>query len=491
MLDDMLRGVDGRAAGMNKPAGALWMPAAAVKRYACNPLDGTRIVYGKHGRDFIGIEDDRHIVTLGPTRSGKGTGGILPNGVTYKGSMIFMGPKPENADLTARTRAETLGHKVFIIDPFEEVKPSLAKYRARFNPLSILNPKGKTLIADARVIADSLVVAERRGGESSHWDESARAIIAAIILHVATFADYEGRRDLNTVRHLLLNGVEITVGDKLLTGYEGLWAEMKKNKAARGVVAGAGASFARKSFNEAAAIMSTALRNTDFLDIEGIQETVGGHDFELRDLKRQKMTLYICLPATRLPDCFRLFRLILNLLLLAVEQEKARPSLPVILLIDEFHSLGYMKLIEVAAGLIAGYGLRLWTVFQDLTQLKGLYRDSWETFLGNAGVIQVLGGADLTTLEWISKRLGQTSVMVEGLRALTPEGLNKGEVVHGKSHAMAALLEPVEISEKFSRSDKRARELLLLAGERPIVLSKVVSYRDAPFAGRMDTDNAD
>jgi type IV secretion system protein VirD4 len=201
------------------------------------------------------------------------------------------------------------------------------------------------------------------------------------------------------------------------------------------------------------------------------------------------MTVYILLPATRLTDGFRLFRIVLNLLMLAVEQEKTKPSLPVIMLIDEFHSLGFMKLIEVAAGLIAGYGLRLWTIFQDLQQLKANYKDSWETFLGNAGAIQAFGNVDLTSLEWLSKRLGHTSVMTEGLREITPEALKKGEMGHGKGHGMAALLEPAEIAQTFSRGDKKQRQLLLLAGEKPIVLKRALSYRDAPFVDRLDTGN--
>lgn len=490
LQSDMPRGVKGRDLEKSLPPSAEWMTAEEVKRFACNPLDGTRLLYGKQGRDFIGIDDDRHVVTFAGTRAGKGVSAIVPNLLTYKGSMVVMGPKPENADLTAKTRAEKLGHKVFILDPFEEVKESLSKYRARFNPFSLLGKDSKTLVADTRLIADSLVVADRKSGESSHWDESARGIIAGLILHVATYADYEGRRDLNTVRDVLLNGATLTEGEKTLRGMEGLWAEMKKNKAARGVVAGTGASFSGKSLNEAAAILSTARRNTEFLDIEGIQDCVGGHDFNLRDLKRQKMTVYICLPSTRLVECFRLFRVILNLLLLAVEQEKVKPSLPVIMLIDEFHSLGYMKLIEVAAGLVAGYGLRLWTVFQDLQQLKSMYRDSWETFLGNAGVIQAFGNADLASLEWLSKRLGQTSVMTEGLREISPDDRKKGVTGHGKSHGMASLLEPVELSQKFSRSDKKQRQLLLLAGEKPVVLQRAVSYRDAPFVDRLDLGDA-
>ena len=84
--------------------------------------------------------------------------------------------------------------------------------------------------------------------------------------------------------------------------------------------------------------------------------------------------------------------------------------MPVLFVLDEFASLGHMRQIEDAAGQIAGYGVKLWPILQDLGQLKSLYKDRWETFMGNAGVLQFFGNNDLTTLEWISKRLGTTTI---------------------------------------------------------------------------------
>ena len=69
----------------------------------------------------------------------------------------------------------------------------------------------------------------------------------------------------------------------------------------------------------------------------------------------------------------------------AMERTPVQPKVPVLLLLDEFAQLGHLRQIEVAAGQIAGFGVKLFTVLQDLTQLKRLYKESWETFLGNSG----------------------------------------------------------------------------------------------------------
>ena len=85
---------------------------------------------------------------------------------------------------------------------------------------------------------------------------------------------------------------------------------------------------------------------------------------------------------------------------------------PVLFVLDEFAVLGHMETIEKAAGLMAGYGIKLWPILQDLTQLNHHYRESWETFLGNAGTLTFFGNTDLTSLEWLSKRMGQTEVSI-------------------------------------------------------------------------------
>ena len=60
--------------------------------------------------------------------------------------------------------------------------------------------------------------------------------------------------------------------------------------------------------------------------------------------------------------------------------------------------LGHLESIERAAGYIAGFGVKLWVILQDINQLKSLYKDRWETFLGNAGTLTAFGNVDVTTL---------------------------------------------------------------------------------------------
>jgi hypothetical protein len=60
-----------------------------------------------------------------------------------------------------------------------------------------------------------------------------------------------------------------------------------------------------------------------------------------------------------------------------------------------------------AAGLLAGYGVKLWPIVQNLGQIAELYPDNWKTFLGNAGLWQVFAVNDQTTARYMSERLGE------------------------------------------------------------------------------------
>ena len=46
---------------------------------------------------------------------------------------------------------------------------------------------------------------------------------------------------------------------------------------------------------------------------------------------------------------------------------------PALFLLDEFAALGRLEAVERAMGLMAGYGLQLWPILQDMSQLKDLY----------------------------------------------------------------------------------------------------------------------
>ncbi len=65
----------------------------------------------------VELKDDRHMMTIAGSRGGKGVSVIIPNLLSFDGSVLCIDPKGENAKITARRRRE-MGQDVFIVDPF-------------------------------------------------------------------------------------------------------------------------------------------------------------------------------------------------------------------------------------------------------------------------------------------------------------------------------------------------------------------------------------
>lgn len=432
-----------------------------------------RHVLGGHG---VGLGDDRHAILVAGSRSGKGRCVIVPTLLDYAGSVLATDPKAELFNITAQRRAEGLGQRVIGLDPFGIAGAHVAAYRGGFNPLTILKPESPTLIEDAGLIADAIVIPS--GGES-HWDDSARNWIETLILHVATADAYSAERNLVTVHRLLMRGA-VAGGE---SSFKALGEEMLANDAAFGVVQEGAADFFEKPKEERGSVLSTARRHAKFLSYQAIQGVVSAHDFDLESLKLEPTTVYLCLPAMRLGTCARWFRLFVNLALAAMERVRIKPEPPVLMCLDEFPVMGHLKTVEDAAGQIAGFGVRLWPVLQDLTQLKALYRDRWETFLGNAGVLQFFGNNDAFTLEWISRRLGKTSLIVTRKSEVSSDARER-QGVNGESWSVEVqdLMTLEEVSRFFARDDHLARQLVIRAGDDPMILQRV-NYDTHEFFG--------
>ena len=208
-------------------------------------------------------------------------------------------------------------------------------------------------------------------------------------------------------------------------------------------------------------------------------------DFSLSDLKTSKATLYLCLPAMNMGTHARWLRVILNLALVAFERARVKTDIPVLMVLDEFPVLGNVKAIETAAGLMAGFGVKLWIVVQDIGQLSRLYKESWETFIGNAGVMMFYSNLDKRTLDYLSDKLGQTAVLVEQNNDTTLSQRHAGGTGRREELRVQRLAAPNEL-EKLLNRDKR-RVLVIAAGQSPVILKRMLYYADKPFDGQFDS----
>ncbi len=234
-----------------------------------------------------------------------------------------------------------------------------------------------------------------------------------------------------------------------------------------------------KSDREAAGVLSAAQRHTHFLDSPRMSAVLGRSDFRFADLKRRNATVFLVLPPDRLSTYSRWLRLLISQSLLDMARDPAKPQTPVLYLLDEFAALGHLAPIERAMGLMAGYGVQLWPILQDVHQLRATYGQRAGTFLSNAGVLQVFGVNDHDSARLISDLLGQETVVFQTI-ARTVDAEETG-ISYSQQNVGRPLLTPDEVRNILGNV-----ELLFLAGQRPIIAGKLAYYTDPEFRGAFD-----
>ena len=362
-------------------------PALVEEKYLYR--DG-EVWLGRSASDHLvplGFCDDRHVCLVSGSRGGKGTSSIVNNLILWPGSVFVVDPKGENATITASRRGKGsvhctgMGQAVQVLDPFKtaQVDDSL---RGRFNPLDALAADKDETIDEAGRVADAIVVVHE--SNDPFWDESARAMVKGLLLHVLTAPEYEGRRNLITVRNLILRGDWEAVdalkaaGETDIPPAHGLlWTGLVNNPAFGGLVAGIGDSFTNMLLNspkQYESVLQVANRNTEFIDSPGMQHCLEASDFQLSDLKTRPggLSVYLCLPQMYMSTHYRWLRMMIGLTVTGMEKVSGRPATghPVLMVLDEFAGLQRMEVIENAVAQIAGYGVKLFFVLQSLEQLK-------------------------------------------------------------------------------------------------------------------------
>lgn len=375
----------------------------------------------------VGKTDDRHFITIATSRSGKGRSGVIPNLLTWPGSALVIDPKGQNAAVTAAARGQGggrvkkgMGQAVYIVDPFAELKGADVDIPThRFNPLADIDLSALDVVEQIRNITDALVVPNPKG--SDFWDRSASTLISGIIAFVLTHPTLTpAERNLLAVRLLLKK-----LSDK---GHRAL---IQNNNALSGLARAAMNMLESAGEDAEGDIIATALSHTDWLDSLAMAKALAASDFSLDVLKARTATVYLVLPPQYLDQHGRFLRLFVNLALQAVGQGK-KQRYPILMVLDEFYALGRMQLVAKAAGQLAGYGVKLWPIVQNLGQIEELYPDNWETFLGNAGMWQVFAVNDQTTARYLSERLGQ-HIVWRKQRVFDGQKYNEEWTPHGAS----------------------------------------------------------
>ena len=201
--------------------------------------------------------------------------------------------------------------------------------------------------------------------------------------------------------------------------------------------------------------------------------------FSLAKAVKGKSSVYICVPPSRIPRMNRWLRLIVRIALDAkMDTSLEHEGAQTLFVLDEFYALGSLKLIEEAAAYMAGYGIKLLPVIQNIGQVKKLYEKNWETFLSNAGGIIAFGLNDLETEKYISDRMGPVMSWESSYsesRSRHPDNMEASNISRSESLAMRerAIRWPSEVHKDGARDKMRA---FVITADGPPFMVERVSY---------------
>jgi type IV secretion system protein VirD4 len=284
---------------------------------------------------------------------------------------------------------------------------------------------------DARYLVN-LIVAPSGASNDKFWENSAKNFLEGMVLYVrkTALAKDETRssdkpNDECQVRERSMREVR-----RLLTLNENSFKSLINAMALSRftLIRQAGTTMQRLTKGDGRtgnSVLAVALEQTSVWAYERLQGATykpspnkgdrepGQNDFEFRDVRDGRTTLYIVVP----PDYLSEYRSVLRVLIGIAMREMRRTwtsevkkKPPVLFMLDEFPQLGYMQPIEEALLYLAGYGIRFWFFVQDLSQLQLHYPNSWRTFMANTGTQCFFGVSDIGTANLVSEMAGTMTV---------------------------------------------------------------------------------
>ncbi len=315
-------------------------------------------LFGRVGRNVLRTHDDRHHLVIGPTRSGKGAGYVIPNAISHQGSVIVTDLKGEVYRATAGYRKRQ-GNQVFLFAPGSEKNN-------RYNPLDFVRPERGNRTTDIQNIA-SILVPENTESENSVWQATAQQVLAGAISYVLESPFYKDRRNLGEINSFFNSGTDLQALMKYIKEKEPYLSK-----------------FTLESFNAYLALSDRAAASA-LLDIqkamrpfknERVVAATNVTDMDLRAMKRRPISIYLAPNITDITLLRPLLTLFVQQVMDILTLEHDPNSVPVYFLLDEFRQLKRMDEIMTKLPFVAGYKIKFAFVIQDLNSLDEIYGES-------------------------------------------------------------------------------------------------------------------
>ncbi|HEU4804609.1 MAG TPA: type IV secretory system conjugative DNA transfer family protein [Nitrobacter sp.] len=415
------------------------------------------IVLGTLGGATIRSDEPAHILVVGPSRSGKGTGFVLPNGYLWQGSAVFFDPKRENFEALANHRA-AMGNKVFMFSPG-------SNDTHRYNPLDFVR-RDERMATDCLVVA-SFVIPEKA---DDTWAGAGRLLLSALIGYVLSSPLIAGAQHMRTVARMTTTGKDISSVLRAIVKTE-------RQHLPTWVIDSFNQYIALEPETRNSAVfnvnMAMSLWNNGL--ISAATET---SDFDIRELRRQPTTIFIGCTIAEL-SIFRpliriLFQQIHDLMMVKIPGDDEPHQ--VLLMLDEFYHVGRMNSLISKITISAGYGFRMAIVMQDIAQLDELYgKNTRITTVSGSQIKLFIQINDLETSEFVSEMLGETTQIYKTPIQRPGQGIFAPRA-WSPHYTPRPLRSPLELREMSARLS-----ILMVKSSRSFELTKIKHYFDKPY----------
>ncbi|MCH5348702.1 MAG: type IV secretory system conjugative DNA transfer family protein [Oscillospiraceae bacterium] len=378
-----------------------------------------------------------NVMVIGGSGSGKSRFYVKPNLLQANTSYVCTDPKGE----LLRSTGKMLKHYGYTIKVFNLIDMA---HSNNYNPFQYIYDVDGNYSATAVIKMVNVLMKntpkEGGGGGDQFWDDSTKALLAALCFYLVeceskemqNFSEVmkllkkaevkEGEDNFQSDLDLIFDALEnsdtykkdgIEVTDKM--------KELKLIDLAKRAKPASQYMCLKyyKDFKKAAGdtaksiLISTAVRLQAF-NIPEVMDLTCCDTLHLEELGDNKQVLYIIIPSS--DDTFNFLAAMMYTQLFDVLYDRAnfkyggRLPTHVRCLLDEFANIGTIPRFEELLATMRSMEISANVIIQNLSQLKKMYKDSWENVLGNCDSLLFLGGQEPTTLEHISKTLGKETI---------------------------------------------------------------------------------
>lgn len=434
----------------------------------------TGMVVGKLGHHLLRFPGNEFVLLSAPTRSGKGVSTVIPSLLSFEGSVVVLDIKGENYQITSHFRASQLGNRVIYFNPFVETSH-------RWNPLSYVSSDPHARGRDLMALAVILFPDDPKNPFFSHSSRNMFLALGLLVLETPDLPPTMGE----ILRQASGKGQSLKdhLAQVLAQGPLGLHSASRYSLPCQEALN----RLLQNSEETLKNIQASFVAPLSIWSSPLIDKATSGDDFDLRQLRAEKTTVYLHVPAAEVLQAGFLLNLLFSQLI--NENVKTLPEhdpclkYPCLLLLDEFTAIGKVAILAKSVGFIAGYNLRLLLIIQDKAQLVATYgKDDAQNILSNMGLVISFTPKQLEEAEQLSKLIGDQTVKTRSVQHANVGLLNSGK--YSESVTETEQKRAVMLPQELLAMDP-SRALLVRQGMPVIFAEKVCYYRDPYFLERL------